>query len=51
VSFQSRADAVGHPKDEDPLSLVWRADFSRTEYSCRCSVTQAFQLSEDILEN
>jgi hypothetical protein len=42
---------VGHCEDEDPLALVARADFSRTEYSRRCSVTHSFQLSEDMEQN
>jgi hypothetical protein len=45
VSFKSRAFAVGH--DEHSLALVWRADFSRTEYSPRRSVTHASQLIDD----
>jgi hypothetical protein len=49
LSFQSRVVAVG--QDVDPLSLMWRANFSRTEYSRRCSVTHSFQCSQDILEN
>jgi hypothetical protein len=44
VSFQSRALAVGH--DEDSLSLVARADFSRAEYSPRCIVTIFIQIAE-----
>jgi len=42
---------VGHCEDEDPLALVARADLSRAEYSCRCSVTHPFQLSEDMEQN
>ena len=48
VSFQSRAFAVG--QDEHSLALVRRADFSRAEYSPRCSVTDLFQLSNDFSE-
>jgi hypothetical protein len=42
---------VGQPKDECPLSLVRCADFSRTEYSCLCSVTHALQFSEHMEQN
>ena len=41
----------GVPQDKHSLSLMGRPDFARAKYSCRCVVTHAFQLSEDILEN
>jgi hypothetical protein len=46
VSFQSRVVAVG--QDEDALSLVGRADFSRAEYAPRRSVTDSVQLCDDV---
>jgi hypothetical protein len=42
-------DAVGH--DEDSLSLVRRAAFSRAEYSPRHFVTQLFQVADDAGES
>jgi hypothetical protein len=40
---------VGH--DEDPLSLVRCADFTRREYSPRNFVTNAFQFFNDLSES
>jgi hypothetical protein len=37
-------------QDENPLALVRCADFSRREYSPRCSVTDLFQFSDDLSE-
>jgi hypothetical protein len=41
--------AVG--QDEDPLSLVWSADFRRAENSPRRFVTKAFQFANDFSES
>jgi hypothetical protein len=49
VSFQSLVVAVGH--DEDSLSLVRRAAFSRAEYSPRHLVTHLFQIADDAGES
>ena len=49
MSFQSLAFAVG--QDEHSFALVRCADFSRREYSPRCSVTDLFQLSDDFSES
>jgi hypothetical protein len=49
VSFQSRVVAVG--QDEDTLSLVRRADFTRAEYSPRRRVIKASQFFNDISES
>jgi len=38
-------------QDENPLALVRCADFSRREYSPRCSVTDLFQFSDDLSES
>jgi hypothetical protein len=45
------SDALIVGQDEDPLALVWGTDFSRAEYSCRCDVAHALQLSEDMEQN
>jgi hypothetical protein len=50
-SFQSLVVVVGHCEDEDALALVAGTDFSRTEYSRRCSVMNPFQLSNDVEQN
>lgn len=55
-SRQSLADGVGYDpgsdcEDEHPLPLVRSADFSRREYSPRCSVTSFFQIAEDCGES
>lgn len=42
---------VAKTKDEPPLSDVRTADFLRRVESCRRSVTHAFQVSKDMLEN
>jgi hypothetical protein len=47
-SFQSLAFAVGH--DEDPLSLVRSANFTRAEYAPRRFVTEASQFFNDCSE-
>jgi hypothetical protein len=49
VSFQSRVVAVG--QNEDSLSLMRRADFTRAEYSPRRFVTNASQFFNDISES
>jgi hypothetical protein len=38
-------------QDEDPLALVWRADFSRAEYSPRRRVTKLAQMLDDLSES
>jgi len=38
-------------EDKDALALMGGADFTRTEYACRCVITQAFQLAEDMEQN
>jgi hypothetical protein len=38
-------------QDEYPFALVRCADFSRREYSPRCSVTDLFQFSDDLSES
>jgi hypothetical protein len=48
-SFQSRAFAVG--QDEDPLSLVRSANFTRAEYAPRRFVTEASQFFNDCSES
>tara|TARA_R110002020_G_scaffold44181_2_gene127721 strand:- start:2740 stop:3261 length:522 start_codon:yes stop_codon:yes gene_type:complete len=47
--FQS--DAVGDRQDKDSLPLMWRADFSRAEYSPRRCVTKAFQVFDNFSES
>jgi hypothetical protein len=51
VSRASRAVHVGHCENEDSFALVSRTDFSRTEYSRRCTVTHPFQLSKNMEQN
>jgi len=38
-------------QDEDALSLVGRANFSRAEYAPRRSVTDSIQLFDDVAES
>jgi hypothetical protein len=51
--LQSELLGVAHPSSENehPFSLVARADFSRAEYSPRCSVTICFQIADDCGES
>jgi hypothetical protein len=48
-SFQSLAFAVG--QDEDPFSLVRRADFTRAEYAPRHLITHVSQFFNDCSES
>ena len=43
--------AAGVGQNKDSLPLVWRADFSRAEYSPRRCVTKAFQVFNDLSES
>jgi hypothetical protein len=45
----SLARIVG--QDEDPLALVWSADFRRAKNSPRRFVTKAFQFANDFSES
>jgi hypothetical protein len=38
-------------QDKHPLPLVWRATFSRAEYSPRRFITEAFQICNDLSES